>query len=299
VLGGEVRDIVLLDVTPLSLGIETLGSVMTKLIPRNTTIPASKSEVFTTAADGQSAVDIHVLQGEREFASGNKTLGRFQLAGIPPAPRGVPKIEVTFDIDANGIVSVHAKDQATGGEQRITITASSGLSKEEIDRMVRDAELHAEEDRKRKEDQEVRNRADSLLYNGEKTLQDAEGKVDGGLLAAARDAAAGLRGALAGEDVAAIRQRTDELTNAVYAVSSALYQQAAAAGPSSAPPADDVSGGGGNGYGAAPNPDGYDDAGDGERTTQFRGFDEAPAAGAAAGGGGHDDVVEGEFREEK
>ncbi len=230
VLGGDVRDIVLLDVTPLSLGIETLGGVMTKLIPRNTTIPTSKAEVFTTAADGQNAVDIHVLQGEREFASGNKTLGRFQLGGIPPAPRGVPKIEVTFDIDANGIVGVKARDQATGKEQRITITASSGLSKEEIDRMVRDAELHAEEDRQLKEQQEVKNHADSLLYNAEKTLAEAQGKVDAGLITAARERASALRAALDKGDAGAIRSQTDALTESVYQVSTALYQQTAGGG---------------------------------------------------------------------
>ena len=184
VLGGEVRDIVLLDVTPLSLGIETLGGVMTKLIQRNRTIPTSETQVFTTAADGQAAVDIHVLQGEREFVTGNNSLGRFQLSGIPPGPRGVPKIEVTFEIDANGIVNVSAKDQATiQANPHHDYRLLGPFNKEAIDRMVRDAELHADEDKKRKEEQELRNRADTLLYNGEKTITDAQGKISPDLLA--------------------------------------------------------------------------------------------------------------------
>src|SRR5690606_10743157 len=172
VLAGEVKDIVLLDVTPLSLGLETLGGVFTKLIERNTTIPTEKSQIFSTAADGQTVVDIHVLQGEREMAADNKTLGRFQLTGIPPAPRGVPQIEVTFDIDANGIVNVSAKDKGTGKSQKITITSSSGLSEEEIERMVKEAEAHAEEDKKRRERAELRNEADQLVFTTEKTLKD-------------------------------------------------------------------------------------------------------------------------------
>jgi len=305
VLGGEVRDIVLLDVTPLSLGIETLGGVMTKLIPRNTTIPTSKAEVFTTAADGQSAVDIHVLQGEREFSSGNKSLGRFQLSGIPPAPRGVPKVEVTFDIDANGIVGVKARDQATEREQRITITASSGLSKAEIDKMVRDAELHAEEDRRKKEELEVRNRADSLLHNAEKTLTDAEDKVDPSLLSTARDAAASLRQALGDGNMDAVRTRSDVLTDSIYAVSSALYQNVAASGGGGATSGASAATDDGytNGASAPADENGYDPSS--ERTTQFsstdRGNDEpaGTAAGSTAGPRQDGDVVEGEFREER
>jgi molecular chaperone DnaK len=177
VLAGEVKDLLLLDVTPLSLGIETLGGVMTTLIPRNTTIPTRKSETFSTAADSQTSVEVHVLQGERQLARDNRTLGRFQLVGIPPAPRGVPQVEVTFDIDANGMVNVSAKDRGTGKEQRITITASSGLSKDEVDRMMKDAEAHAEEDRKRREEIEARNRADQAVYAGEKMLQDMGPKL--------------------------------------------------------------------------------------------------------------------------
>ena len=177
VLAGEVKDLLLLDVTPLSLGIETLGGVMTTLIPRNTTIPTRKSETFSTAADSQTSVEVHVLQGERQLARDNRTLGRFQLVGIPPAPRGVPQVEVTFDIDANGMVNVSAKDRGTGKEQRITITASSGLSKDEVDRMMKDAEAHAEEDRKRREEIEARNRADQAVYAGEKMLQDMGAKL--------------------------------------------------------------------------------------------------------------------------
>jgi molecular chaperone DnaK len=296
VLGGEVKDIVLLDVTPLSLGIETLGGVMTRLIPRNTTIPTSAAQVFTTATDGQTAVQVKVYQGEREMASANKLLGDFQLSGIPPAPRGVPKVEVTFEIDANGIVKVSARDQATGKAQQITITASSGLSKEEIDRMVRDAEMHAEEDRRRREEQEMRNHADGVLYNSEKTIREAEGKVDVALIASARDAAAALRTALGEGDASAIRDRSDALTTATYSVSAALYQQASTT-PSSATAASPPQGfdpdatyetdGAGTSEGAV--------ADDAERTAHFTGDD---LAGAAAGRVPEEDVVEGEFREE-
>ncbi len=228
ILGGDVRDIVLLDVTPLSLGIETAGGLMTRLIGRNTTIPYSASETFTTASDGQSAVDIHVLQGERELATGNKTLGRFQLSGIAPAPRGLPKIEVTFDIDANGLVGVSARDVATGAEQRITLTASSGLSKEEIGRMVQDAEMHAEADRVRRVAQEARNQSDAVLYNADKTFASAEGRIDPLLIAEGRDAAVALRSALGADDATAdtLRLLSDTLTRAVYTVSTALYAAA-------------------------------------------------------------------------
>jgi molecular chaperone DnaK len=237
VLSGEVHDLVLLDVTPLSLGLETMGGVMTRLIPRNTTIPTSRTEVFTTAADGQNAVDVHILQGEREFADGNKSLGRFQLSGIPPAPRGVPKIEVTFEIDANGIVNVAAKDQATGKAQSVTVTASSGLSKDEVERMVREAALHAEEDQKRRALQEARNKADSLAYSAEKTVREAEARaVDPALVGAARDAAAALRASLAeNADEATLAAQTQTLTDAVYAVSTALYRQPAPTAPAAAP----------------------------------------------------------------
>jgi len=223
VLGGEVKDIILLDVTPLSLGIETLGGVFTRLIERNTTIPTSKSEMFTTAADGQTAVEIKVYQGEREIAAYNKFLANFQLVGIRPAPRGTPKIEVTFDIDVNGIVHVSAKDTATGNQQRVTITASTGLSQEEIERMVRDAESHAEEDRRRREEQEVRNRAETTLANAERAVREAGDGVDAGKKAAVSDAIAALREALSGGDQTAIRAATDTLASAAYALGAAMY----------------------------------------------------------------------------
>ena len=224
VLAGEVKDVVLLDVTPLSLGIETLGGVFTGIIERNTTIPTSKSQIFTTAADNQTSVDIHVLQGERAMAGDNVTLGRFQLVGISPAPRGVPQIEVKFDIDANGIVNVTAKDMATGKEQKITITSSSGLSSEEIDRLVKDAEKYAEEDQKKKDEIEVRNQADSMLYQAEKTLNDFKDKAepaDVDRINAARDE---LKNVIAGDDVEEIKQKTEELMQAIYELSSKMYQ---------------------------------------------------------------------------
>jgi molecular chaperone DnaK len=227
VLTGEVKDVVLLDVTPLSLGIETLGGVFTKLIERNTTIPTSKSQIFSTAADNQTSVEIHVLQGERPMARDNKTLGRFTLSDIPPAPRGVPQIEVTFDIDANGIVNVSAKDLGTGKSQRITITASSGLSKEEIDRMIKDAELYAEEDRKRREEIETRNQADQLLYQTEKTLKDLGDKADKDLKAEADEKLQKLRDALAGTDTNAIKTASEALTEVLHKLSTKLYEQAA------------------------------------------------------------------------
>ena len=227
VLKGDVKDVLLLDVTPLSLGIETLGGVMTKLIEKNTTIPTRKSQVFSTAADSQPAVSIHVLQGEREMAANNKTLGRFELMGIPPAPRGVPQIEVTFDIDANGIVNVSAKDLATAKEQSIRITASSGMSKEEIERAVKDAELHSEEDKTTKELVEARNHAASLIYSTEKSLKDLGDKVDAGTRGKVESAAAALKKALEGDDVAEIKRLTEELTQSSHKLAEAIYKQTA------------------------------------------------------------------------
>ncbi len=225
VLVGDVKDVLLLDVTPLSLGIETLGGVFTKLIERNTTIPTSKSQIFSTAADNQTSVEIHVLQGEREMAAYNKTLGRFQLTGIPPAPRGVPQIEVKFDIDANGIVNVSAKDMGTGKEQKITITASTSLSKEEIDSMVKESEKHAEEDKKRKEEVELKNQADNLIYQADKTLKDSGDKADQEDKDKINAAKEDLQKAVQGDDTEAIKQKTEELTNALYQLTSKLYQQ--------------------------------------------------------------------------
>jgi len=226
VLKGDVKDVLLLDVTPLSLGIETLGGVMTRLIEKNTTIPTKKSQIFSTAADSQPAVSIHVLQGEREMAAGNKTLGRFELVGIPPAPRGVPQIEVTFDIDANGIVNVSAKDTATGKEQSIQITASSGLSKEEIDNLIKDAELHAEDDKKKKELVEARNSADALIYSTEKSIKDLGDKIDTSTKGKVEAAIEPLKKAMEGDDVAEIKRLSEELTQAAHKLAEAMYQQA-------------------------------------------------------------------------
>ncbi len=226
VLVGEVKDVLLLDVTPLSLGIETLGGVFTKIIERNTTIPASKKQTFSTAADNQPSVDIHVLQGEREMARDNKTLGRFELSGIPPAPRGVPKIEVAFDIDANGIVHVSAKDLGTGKEQKITITSSGGLNKDEVERMVKEAEANAAEDKKRKEEVEVRNNADSLIYNAEKTIKEMGDKADKAMAENVQKAADQLRETLKGSDVEAIKRDTEALQKPLYELASEVYKNA-------------------------------------------------------------------------
>ena len=228
VISGEVKDIVLLDVTPLSLGIETMGGVFTKLIERNTTIPTSKSQVFSTAADNQPAVDVHVLQGERPMAKDNKTLGRFQLTDIPPAPRGVPQIEVSFDIDKNGIVNVSAKDLGTGKEQKITIKSSSGLSEEEIERMVKEAEENAEADKKRKEEVELRNEADQLVFQIDKTLKELEGKADEADIKKAEEARDELKTALENDDLEEIKTKRDALNEIVQEMSVKLYEQAAA-----------------------------------------------------------------------
>jgi molecular chaperone DnaK len=230
VLAGEVKDLLLLDVTPLSLGIETMGGVMTTLIPRNTTIPTRKGEMFSTAADNQTSVEVHVLQGERPMARDNRTLGRFHLAGLPPAPRGVPQIEVTFDIDANGIVNVSAKDMATSKEQKIQITASSGLSKDEVDKMMKEAEAHAEEDRKRKEEIETRNHADQAVYQAEKTIKDSGEKLSGADRQPIESAIEDLKKAIEKGDVAEMKRGMDTLNTAQHKAAEAMYKNAAAAG---------------------------------------------------------------------
>ncbi|MDR1250531.1 MAG: molecular chaperone DnaK [Treponema sp.] len=249
ILGGDVKDVLLLDVTPLSLGIETLGGVMTRLIQRNTTIPTRKSQIFSTAADGQTAVSIQVLQGEREMANQNRVLGRFDLVGIPPAPRGIPQIEVTFDIDANGIVHVSAKDLGTGKEQKIRIESSSGLNDQDIDRMVKEAELHAEEDKREREKAEVRNEADSMIYSTEKNIKDLGDKVNPADKAKTEEAVAELRKALEGGDLQSIKDKTEALKQVSYKIAEEIYKQQAAAGQQAGGPG---AGSQGQGPGAGP-----------------------------------------------
>ena len=243
ILSGDVKDVLLLDVTPLSLGIETLGGVMTRLIPRNTTIPTRKSQIFSTAADGQTAVSIQVLQGEREMANQNRVLGRFDLVGIPPAPRGVPQIEVTFDIDANGIVHVSAKDLGTGKEQKIRIESSSGLSDTDIDKMVKEAELHAEEDKKERERAEIRNDADNMIYSTEKNVQDLGDKVNPADKAKIEEAIADLKKSLESGDMDAVKAKTETLKQASYKIAEEIYKQQAAQGQAGAAGGADYSGG--------------------------------------------------------
>lgn len=254
VLSGEVKDLLLLDVTPLSLGIETLGGVFTKLIERNTTIPTRKSEIFSTATESQTSVEVHVLQGERPMASDNRTLGKFHLVGIPPAPRGVPQIEVTFDLDANGIVNVSARDLGTGREQKITITASSGLSKDEIDKMMRDADSHADEDKRKREAIEARNRLDSLIYQTEKTINDNREKIPVGAMSEAEAAIATAKKAVESNDLTEINAQYELLTKASHKVAESLYQQQTAGGAGSAGEAggaSDAAGAGAQGTGGA------------------------------------------------
>lgn len=239
VLAGEVKDVLLLDVTPLTLGIETLGGVRTKLIEKNTTIPTKKSEIFTTAADGQNSVEIHVLQGEREMAQYNRTLGRFNLVGLPPAPRGVPQIEVSFDIDANGIVNVSAKDLGTGKEQRITITASSGLSEEEIEKMVNDAELNAEEDKKKRQEVEIKNQADTLIYNTEKVIKENRDKLQESDVKAVEDAIKDTKAAVESGDVNQIKEKMEVLTKASHHLAEVMYKQTEAQQQQTQPPPSD------------------------------------------------------------
>jgi molecular chaperone DnaK len=251
VLAGDVKDLLLLDVTPLSLGIETLGGVMTTLIPRNTTIPTRKSEIFSTAADSQTSVEVHVLQGERPLARDNRTLGRFHLIGLPPAPRGVPQVEVTFDIDANGIVNVQAKDLGTGKEQKITITATSGLNKDEVDRMMKEAESHAEDDKRRREEIETRNRADQAVYGAERLIKDTGDKLSASDKQAIESAMEAVKKAMEGSDAAEVQRALDSLTAAQHKAAETLYKQQA---PGGAAPGGEGSAGAGPGGGASGGP---------------------------------------------
>jgi molecular chaperone DnaK len=262
VLAGDVKDLLLLDVTPLSLGIETMGGVMTTLIPRNTTIPTRKSEIFSTASDNQTSVEVHVLQGERSMARDNRTLGKFHLIGLPPAPRGVPQIEVTFDIDANGIVNVQAKDLGTGKEQKITITSSSGLSKDEVDRMMKEAESHADEDKKRKDEIELRNRADQAVYAAERMLKDTGDKLGSGEKAAIESGMEAVKSASSGTDAAAIQKALDELTSAQHKAAESLYRAQSAGGGAGGPGAGAPGGGDGAAGHASSAPGGEQKAGD-------------------------------------
>src|SRR4051812_12826869 len=254
VLAGDVKDLLLLDVTPLSLGIETMGGVMTTLIPRNTTIPTRKSEIFSTASDNQTSVEVHVLQGERSLARDNRTLGKFHLVGLPPAPRGVPQIEVTFDIDANGIANVSAKDLGTGKEQKITITASSGLAKDEVDRMMKEAESHADEDKKRKEEIEVRNRADQAVYGAERLLKDTGDKLTPGDKQAVEEAMEAVKKASEGSDAAAVQRALDQLTAAQHKAAESLYKQGGGPGGPGAGAADPGAAAGGGASAGAGQP---------------------------------------------
>jgi molecular chaperone DnaK len=251
VLAGDVKDLLLLDVTPLSLGIETMGGVMTTLIPRNTTIPTRKSEIFSTASDNQTSVEVHVLQGERSMARDNRTLGKFHLIGLPPAPRGVPQIEVTFDIDANGIVNVQAKDLGTGKEQKITITASSGLSKDEVDRMMKEAESHADEDKKRREEIDLRNRADQAVYGAERMIKDTGDKLSSVDKQAIETAMESVKKASESSDAAAIQRALDQLQSAQHKAAESLYRQQAQAAPGGSPPPGGGKAGGGEQAGSA------------------------------------------------
>jgi molecular chaperone DnaK len=262
VLAGEVKDLLLLDVTPLSLGIETMGGIMTPLIQRNTTIPTRKSEVFSTASDNQTSVEVHVVQGERPLARDNRTLGRFHLVGLPPAPRGVPQIEVTFDIDANGIVNVSAKDLGTQKEQKITITASSGLSKDEVDRMMKEAEAHSDDDKKRREEIETRNRADQAVYGSERMLKDAGDKLAAADKAEVEAAMEEVKKAIEANDTAAMNSSMEKLTAAQHKAAEALYRAQNAAGAAPGEPTPGADGGGGAAPGA--NQDGNDDVIDAE-----------------------------------